>query len=276
MIAKCRDKHLIAIYLIVVIAARFQVLAADNYRSENNKGSAWRVYAANASGTEEKINDDEYYDDDDEEYEDEYEDKGLDIPDPLYYWNVGMYKVNDRLYFWVLKPIAKGYGKVVPERGRGCIKNFFVNLAMPIRLVNCLLQGKFRPAGTELAAFTINTTMGVIGFGNPAKTRFQLKHAFEDLGQTLGSYGIGNGFYLVIPLFGPSSFRDTLGFVGDGFLTPVNYLPFLGRLGVRSFQTINETSLKIGEYEQLLKSAISPYESLRNVYVQYRIAQIKK
>ena len=106
------------------------------------KNLLWRVFAANTNGTEEHINEDQYVEDEYEEFEDEYEEEGVDIADPLYYWNVGIYNVNDRLYFWVLKPVAKGYSRVIPERGRGCVKNFFVNLATPIRLVNCLLQGK--------------------------------------------------------------------------------------------------------------------------------------
>ena len=276
MTAKHQDVRLVVTCFFVFITVFCQLLAADDLLIGSHKGSVWRVLASTPDKTEDPIDDDYYDDDEYEEYDDEYDDNGVDIADPLYYWNFGMYKVNDRLYFWVLKPIAKGYSKVIPEKGRVCVKNFFINLSTPVRLVNCILQGKFRPAGTELAAFTINTTIGVIGFCNPAKTRFQLEHAFEDLGQTMGSYGLGNGFYLVIPLFGPSSLRDAVGLVGDGFLTPIHYLPFFWRLGVRSFQNINETSLKIGDYEQLLKSAISPYDSLRNVYVQYRIAQIKQ
>lgn len=252
-------------------------LTASDILVEESNGPGLSVPAGASSDGEGQFDDDEYYDEDEyEEYEEEYEDADTDLRDPLYYWNFGMFTVNDRLYFWVLKPIAQGYSKVLPERGRIGVKNFFVNLSMPVRLVNCLFQGKFNSAGTELAAFAINTTVGVIGFGTPAKNRFNLEYAFEDLGQTLGVHGIGNGFYLVMPLFGPSTLRDTLGFFGDSFLIPVNYLPFFWRLGVRSFQTVNETSLKIGDYEQLLQSAISPYDSLRNVYVQFRNSEIEK
>ena len=219
--------------------------------------------------------DDDYYDEDDyDEYEDELE--GGNIRDPLHHFNFVMFKINDRLYFWLLKPIAKGYSKVLPEKGRVGVKNFFFNLSMPVRFVNCLLQRKGRSAGDELKAFAVNSTVGILGFRNPAKTRYHLEYSREDLGQTLAVYGVGHGFYLVIPLLGPSSLKDLLGKVGDGFLTPINYLPTFWRIGVNSYQTINSTSLKIGEYEQVIKSAISPYESIRNIYVQYRAAQISQ
>ena len=222
--------------------------------------------------------DDDYEDDDyeDDDYEDDDYSEAGDVSDPLYYLNFVMYKVNDRLYFWLLKPAAKGYNKFLPEYERVGIKNFFTNLSTPVRFANCILQRKFKAAGTELAAFSVNTTIGILGFRNLAKRWYQLDYTFEDLGQTLAVYGLGNGFYLVIPLLGPSSLRDFVGSLGDGFLTPIHYLPTFWRLGVRSLQSVNDTSLRIGEYEQLIKSAISPYDSLRNVYIQYREAQINQ
>ncbi len=115
------------------------------------------------------------------------------IADPLEPWNRAMFTVNDKLYFWVLKPVAKGYSAIVPEWGRVRVKNIFQNITMPVRFVNNLLQLKIKGAGTELLRFVFNTTAGVGGMFDVAKN-IDLEAQDEDLGQTLGVFGIGNGF----------------------------------------------------------------------------------
>ncbi|RMG67106.1 MAG: VacJ family lipoprotein, partial [Nitrospirae bacterium] len=135
----------------------------------------------------------------------------LTIADPLEPWNRLMFRFNDRLYFWVLKPVAQGYSYILPQDVRVAIGNFFRNLLMPVRVVNCLLQGKLKGAGNELLRFAVNTTLGVYGFDDVAKREFNLNPYEEDLGQSLGHYGIGNGFYIVWPVLGPSTLRDTVG-----------------------------------------------------------------
>ena len=199
------------------------------------------------------------------------------VSDPLEPVNRFFFVFNDTLYFWVLKPVATGYGEVVPLGVRTSARNFFSNVATPVRLGNCLLQGKFEGAGTELLRFVINTTLGVGGLGDPAGTRFNLKGCNEDLGQTLGVYGLGQGFYIVWPVLGPSSVRDTLGDAGDSFLDPVLYLvPSLpARLGIEAFDRINEVSLTIGAYEALKKAALDPYVALRDAYLQRRQSLVK-
>ena len=193
------------------------------------------------------------------------------INDPLEPINRAFFQFNDRLYFWVLKPVATGYKNVVPEDARIGVRNFFTNLGTPVRLGNCLLQGKFEGAGTEVCRFVINTTIGVAGFGNPALSRYGLKPCDEDFGQTLGFYGLGPGFYIHGPLFGPSSVRDIGGRLGDGLIDPVNYVPsFPIRAGIRTFEAINGMSFRLGDYERLKKSALDPYIALRNAYHQRR------
>jgi phospholipid-binding lipoprotein MlaA len=199
------------------------------------------------------------------------------ITDPIEPWNRLMYHVNDGLYFWVLKPVAQGYKAVVPEPGRIGILNFFHNLTMPVRLVSCLLQGKGHSAGTELDRFAINTTVGVLGFGDPALDKWKIEPVTEDLGQTLAVYGIGNGFYVVWPLLGPSSARDSAGMAGDFFLNPVSYVkPAETAFGVSAVNITNKTSFHIGEYEDFKAAAIDPYIAMREAYIQYRSKQIKK
>jgi len=199
-----------------------------------------------------------------------------DISDPLEPWNRAMFTFNDKLYFWVAKPLARGYSAIVPEWGRVRVKNIFQNITMPVRFVNNLLQLKIRGAGTELLRFVFNTTAGVGGMFDVAKN-IDLKNPDEDLGQTLGVYGIGNGFYIVWPVLGFSSLRDTVGTVGDFFLDPVSYIPDTGLfLGVRTFEYTNETSLHIGDYEDMKESALDPYISFKSAYLEYRKNKIKE
>ncbi len=99
----------------------------------------------------------------------------------------------------------------------------------------------------------------------------------EDFGQTLGSYGVGQGFYIVWPFLGPSSPRDTVGMIGDYFSYPISYLdPWYVWTAVRGYQAINDTSLQIGDYEAIKEAAIDPYLSVRNAYIQYRQKKVEE
>jgi phospholipid-binding lipoprotein MlaA len=201
----------------------------------------------------------------------------VSIADPIEPWNRLMFNFNDKLYFWALKPVARGYNAVVPEPVRVSVRDFFRNVAMPVRFVNSVLQGKIKGAGTELARFGINTTIGLAGFFDVAKSWFDLNAQDEDLGQTFGSYGVGGMMYIVWPFLGPSTVRDTVGFVGDSFLDVANYLnPFYIPMSIHAYDRINKTSLDLGTYEDLKESAIEPYTAFRDAYIQYRNGQIKK
>jgi phospholipid-binding lipoprotein MlaA len=208
--------------------------------------------------------------------EEEGEEEVVQIADPLYPWNKTMYHFNDKLYFWLMKPVAQGYSAVVPEDIRLSVSNFFDNITTPIRFVSNLLQLKVKDAGNELFRFLYNSTAGVCGLADAAKMDFDIRKKDEDLGQTLGSYGIGHGIYLVWPFLGPSSLRDTVGRVGDRFLTPINYInPTETALGITVYDRVNETSFRIGDYEDLKKSAIDPYVSIRDAYVQHRKKKVE-
>ena len=211
-------------------------------------------------------------------FEEEFESKQLKVADPLYIWNKGMYHLNDKLYFWVLKPLAKGYNAITPDIFREGAKNFFHNLMMPIRFVNCILQGKGTAAGNEFAKFFINTTIGVLGLGNPASHYPEINVADdEDLGQTFAKYGIGNGFFIVWPILGPSTLRDLIGSVGDAYLNPLIYIePFEAQMAVRGVNLVNKTSFHIGEYEALKEASVDPYVAMRNSYLQFREKKIKQ
>lgn len=233
---------------------------------------------SSASGIEED-SDDDFSDDELDLFDDEFEEDQdkVRVADPLAFWNRAMFHFNDKFYFWVLKPVVRGYRAVVPSPVRSGVKNFFTNLTTPIRLVNCILQWKWRAANAEFARFLLNSTVGVLGFGNPAKKYPELNPSEEDLGQTLGAYGIGNGLYIVWPILGPSTLRDSVGLVGDLLLNPVSYVePTEAAIGITGYETVNDTSFKIGDYESLKKAAINPYEALRDAYIQHRKSKVKK
>ncbi|HEY3275075.1 MAG TPA: VacJ family lipoprotein [Syntrophorhabdaceae bacterium] len=219
------------------------------------------------------------------EGKEEAEGEGARIADPIEPWNRGMYHFNDKLYFWALKPVARGYKAVLPEDIRVIINNFYFNLKAPVRIVNNLLQGKFKFAGLEVSRFLINSTVGVGGLRDCAKECFGITGREADFGQTLGKYGLGHGFYIVWPFLGPSSARDSAGFVADWYLVPVTYIiwppsakdDLVNPLSVIVYthNTINYTTFHIGEYEMLKNASIDPYVSMRDIYAQYRKKKVE-
>ena len=205
--------------------------------------------------------------------EDDYEiDEDIEtISDPLEPVNRAMFKFNDKLYFWVLKPVSRGYRAVLPKAARIRIRQFFSNAATPIRLVNCTLQGKMKGVATEATRFTINSTIGIAGLFNPAQSLFHLKEQEAELDQTLCLYGMEPIMYINWPLLGASSLRGTIGFIGDTACDPATYLLSpLTKIGITAYDEVNETSLTIGDYEALTEAALDPYIAVRNAYFQNR------
>ena len=198
------------------------------------------------------------------------------VSDPLEGFNRVMFQFNDRFYFYLLKPLAQGYGYIVPEPGREAIKRFFLNLLTPIRLANCILQLKFAEGGIEIGRFMINSTFGIGGLFDPAREKAGLTRYKEDFGQTMGHYGVGGGFYIVWPIIGPSTLRDSIGLPVDNLITPYYWLGFFEGLAVDSGRVFNDTSLAIGQYEDIKKEALDPYLFIRNAYIQHRNGEIKK
>ncbi len=224
----------------------------------------------------------EVYDDEDfeedsfDEYDDEVEGSQM-VADPLYYFNYAMYSFNDFLYFYALKPVAQGYKFIVPSPVRRGINNFFFNLLFPVRFINTIFQGKLPEALDEMGVFLANSTVGILGFNQFAQKHLNLKTSDEDLGQTLGSYTIGDGFYLVLPILGPSTLRDAIGRAGDWFITPLNYVePWELEWGLFIVDRLNRTSFRIGDYEALKEASLDPYVALRNAYIQNRRSEIEK
>lgn len=216
-------------------------------------------------------------------FADEFEVK--EIYDPLSGYNRIMTSFNDSAYEYVLKPVSKGYKAVLHEEIRESVRKFFHNLYYPMRLVNNLLQGKFKNASEETGRFVINTTVGVLGLFDPAKSEFELQPHEEDFGQTLGFYGIGSGPHIVLPLLGPSNLRDALSIYPDSLLSPIDYTErsywtltdtWEEYFAAKTLENVNRVSLNINGYDRMKEDAVDLYPYLRDIYEQHRDKQIKE
>jgi phospholipid-binding lipoprotein MlaA len=263
---------LIFFFVLTTYAFNISVNAEDVPDSKEQPG----VVAGNdKSLAEDAANEDEDIDIDEIDTEME----AIFVKDPIQPFNRAMFTFNDKVYYWFFRPLSKGYKTVVPEKARLGVRNFFTNVRMPGRFFNCIFQGKFKGAGTELLRLVINSTLGVGGFSDPATKYFKLEIHDEDFGQTLGRHNVGSGAFLQIPLFGPSNVRDGIGLLGDLVLDPITWLMFVSPIastGTKSYDTLNEVSIDKGEtYEALVEQAIDPYIAVQDAYTQNRIKKIR-
>lgn len=198
------------------------------------------------------------------------------IADPLEPLNRGVFWVNDKLYFVLFKPVARVYRAILPYRVRVSVGNVFSNLATPVRAGNALLQFKLGDFSTEVYRFIVNSTLGIGGLFDPAANLAGIKPCAEDFGQTLGYYGFGHGFYLVLPVVGPSSLRDGTGSFVDSFADPLHYINMDSEdfLEIKVVDATNRLSLDRDTYEGIVAAAIDPYLFIRTAYVQRRQAQV--
>lgn len=226
----------------------------------------------------------ESFSDFDEEFSKKEE---VEIFDPLSGYNRVMTNFNDSFYTNILNPVSTSYSETVNESVRVGISNFFNNLLFPIRFVNNLLQFKFQNSAEELGRFVVNTIWGLGGFMDPAKNELGWIEHDEDFGQTLGYWGVGEGFHVVLPFLGPSNLRDMVGLVADSYASPlsttgssdVQYkIPqnTTEQLAIKSVDTVNEVSLKLGQYENIKKDALDLYPFLRDIYTQNRNREIEE
>ncbi|HEX4871027.1 MAG TPA: VacJ family lipoprotein [Nevskiaceae bacterium] len=193
--------------------------------------------------------------------------------DPLEAINRPIFRFNQTADRYVLRPVARGYVAVVPEPVRGGIGNFFSNLFYPTVILNDLLQGKFAQGGEDLGRFVLNTTVGLGGFMDVA-SRVGLPANDEDFGQTLGTWGVGPGWYLMLPLLGPASNRDLIGRVGDYYSSPTTYTDEEAlEIGLNVLNVI-DTRAGLLDADRLLEQQFDPYLFLRTVYLQRRLALV--
>lgn len=193
----------------------------------------------------------------------------VDAPhDPIEPFNRKMHAFNMGLDTYVLGPVSRGYVKVTPAPVRRSVTNFFENLDTPRDAVNNLLQGKPQEGAQDVSRFIFNTTLGVAGLFDVASDMGIPQHD-EDFGQTLGAWGVGEGAYLVLPLFGPLTLRDGVGRIVDIPLDPVNYLDSGPAFVLTAVDIINLRANLEAAVKQL-NDAFDPYAFLRASYLQRR------
>jgi phospholipid-binding lipoprotein MlaA len=191
--------------------------------------------------------------------------------DPLEGFNRAMFTLNEGIDTMVARPLAKGYETVVPLPGRTVVGNVFSNLSDPWIGVNNLLQGKFRDGASDFGRFLLNSTAGILGAMDVASEVGLDKHE-EDFGQTLGRWGVPDGPFLVVPLFGPKTLRDGIGTIADGYADPVYYLvddvPL--RNSLYGLRFVNNRALLLPADRVLEEAGLDKYSFVRDSYLQRR------
>ena len=190
--------------------------------------------------------------------------------DPFEPMNRVVFTFNDKVDQAVLQPVARGYRAVLPEFLRTGVTNMFSNLEDVWIGINNALQGKVNDGAQDLARFTWNTTLGLLGFFDVSSAMDLPKHN-EDFGQTLGRWGVGTGPYLVLPFFGPSNFRDGAGFGVDSFADVIRNLDNIpARNSLYAERTVNTRSNLLDAGKVLDEAALDKYRFLRDAYLQRR------
>lgn len=201
--------------------------------------------------------------------------------DPLEPVNRSMFSFNEKFDHYVELPIAGFYLLWMPKPLSNGLNNFLTNLDMPVVFTNDILQGEVTRAGQAFGRFTVNSTLGLGGFLDVA-SRTDLPYHYADMGQTLHVYGVGDGPFLVLPIVGPDPPRDLGGDIFDLVIDPITYLPTGAPLymragvtiGVRSASPFQTNARNVVLRQELQKSSLDPYVTMRSVYRQLRAAQI--
>ena len=209
----------------------------------------------------------------------------MEIWDPLEPVNRGIFWFNDQAYVYVMKPVADGYDYITPKPVQNCISNFFKNLNLPIDFVSNILQAELTQAGKTFGRFVVNTTVGVVGFFDIAQS-IGLERSTQDTGLAFARWGIPHGFYLVIPFMGPSSLRDGIGTVADGFIHPIEYPIYLNSFSntdewwylgaAHSARTIDLINRRKDAIETAKEGSLDYYLFLQAAYYQLRYQELHR
>lgn len=196
---------------------------------------------------------------------------GQDPRDPLESFNRQVFAFNEGLDKAVVKPLAQAYEAVLPAPVRECLSNGFSNLREPSNAINNLLQGKGAAAVSDVCRFAVNTTVGLLGCFDVA-SRMDLEKHREDFGQTLAVWGVGNGPFIVLPLFGPSTVRDAVGIVGVETVFDVNF--WIDNVSVRNtifgVRLVNARAEVLQADDLISGAALDKYTFVRDGYLQRR------
>jgi len=198
-----------------------------------------------------------------------------DERDPWESFNRSIHTFNTTFDDAIARPVAEAYQFVTPDFVETGVSNFFGNLGDVGTVVNDILQGKIEQAMQDLTRFVFNSTFGLLGLFDVA-THMDLPKHDEDFGQTLATWGLGDGAYLVLPLLGPSSVRDASGLVVDlGYLDPITYIEDdEARWSLIALRAIDTRADLLEATRIMEKSGIEPYVFQRNAYYQIREHQI--
>ncbi|MCA1796170.1 MAG: VacJ family lipoprotein [Desulfuromonadaceae bacterium] len=271
--SRCNLRSAVLSGLGLLVSVFFALLAHTSAVAAANPyaGETEAVTTQESSAEDESVYNDPFSDD---PYGDENWDE--ERSDPLEPVNRAVFWLNDKGYFYLLKPAARVF-RVVPTPIRSGLGRMFDNLKTPLRAVSSLLQLKFPQSGIEVSRLLINTTVGVGGFYDPARDWWDLRKQEEDLGQVLGHYGVGEGFYLVLPLLGSSTLRDGVAMVPQFYTDPLYWtLHRDGRLVAKGVDVVNAISLDKDTYESIVEEQLDPYLFVRDAYLQRRAGLIKQ
>jgi phospholipid-binding lipoprotein MlaA len=204
--------------------------------------------------------------------------EALAANDPYEQANRDMLKFNGKIDKYFVIPTVGVYFILVPEGGRRGVHNFLGNLSLPTIFVNDMLQGELSRAGKSMWRLVINSTVGVVGFFDPASKIGVPGHG-EDFGQTLAVWGVAEGPYLVLPFFGPSNPRDATGLAVDAAMDPTNQIPFKQHIwwgaGREYFTLLDLKGQTYQTIQGIQRSSVDYYSSLRSLYRQLRNEQIR-
>jgi len=198
----------------------------------------------------------------------EFDDSGPN--DPWEGFNRKIFSFNEKADIYFLRPVAVGWDFIMPDLVQTAIRNIFSNIRFPIIFVNDVLQAKPIQASEDLGRFLVNTTVGIGGIWDPAK-EIGLVGNNEDFGQTLGYWGVSPGPFLVLPLLGPSSPRDSVGLAADSATMPYPYfVAWFVSAAITATNVVNTRAEYIEEIDEERRTALDFYSFQRNAYVSYR------
>ena len=210
----------------------------------------------------------------------ETEEANMQTPyDPWEAVNQPVFTFNLKLDEYLFRPVATGYDTLIPDAGQRSVDRFFKNLGILPRFANSLFQGKLDGASREVGRFAVNTTLGGVGLFDVADDMFGWKPSEEDFGQTLATYGVSSGPYLMLPFFGPSTLRDTFGFAVDSAMNPINYLlstiqSIAIQGGLTLGNAVNSRSMNLELFQNVDRFSLDLYGAVQDGYLQRRAQAI--
>ena len=205
-------------------------------------------------------------------FEDPFAIESEPVHDPWEPFNSRMFSLNYNIDRYALKPAARVYSSVIAPDLQDSLANAFDNLGFASRFLNSIFQGRIDRAETEMLRFLLNSTLGVGGLFDVAKYMFDIEAPpAEDTAQTLATYGVASGPYMVLPLLPPMTVRDAVGFAGDIFMNPVNYfIPFAPNLVLNAGGRVNDRAVNLETFEGLEESTVDLYGAVRSGYMGRR------